>query len=90
MWADSSGSQTRFYVADSGPGIPPDQRSHLFERFWRGETHEKGAGLGLFIARGIVEAHQGSIGVATSVGRGSTFYFQLPAAPSAGAHAGGP
>ena len=90
VWADSNGSQTRFYVADSGPGIPSAQCSHLFERFWRGETRQKGAGLGLFIARGIVEAHHGSIGVASAVGQGSTFYFQLPSAPSASAVAGSP
>ena len=88
VWAEPRGSRTCFQVADSGPGIPPEQRSHVFERFWRGKTREKGAGLGLFIAQGIVEAHGGRIGVDSAVGQGSRFFFELPRAPSAGAVAG--
>lgn len=69
----------RFAVSDSGPGIAPEQLCYVFERFWRGGSL-RGAGLGLYIARGIVEAHQGRISVDTEPGRGSTFAFTLPRA----------
>jgi signal transduction histidine kinase len=66
-------------VSDTGPGIPPEQQAHLFDRFWQGATmHRAGAGLGLAIAKGIVEAHHGSLRVETTPGHGATFSFQLP------------
>lgn len=68
-----------FLVRDSGPGIPSEQLPHLFERYWRGEGQKReGTGLGLFIAKGIVEAHGGRIWVESEVGVGSTFIFTLP------------
>ena len=71
----------RFSVKDSGPGIPPDDVPHLFERFWRASgVNERGTGLGLSIARSIVEAHGGTLWVDSRVGEGSTFFFTLPAA----------
>jgi PAS domain S-box-containing protein len=71
----------RFVVADSGAGIAVELVPHLFERYRQAEaTASKGRGLGLFIAKGIVEAHGGSIGVDTSRGRGTTFCFELPRA----------
>ena len=68
-------------VADKGPGIDPDKISRLFERFYRVEKsrsrHEGGSGLGLSIAKHIVEAHGQMIDVRSSVGKGSTFSFTL-------------
>jgi PAS domain S-box-containing protein len=68
-----------FTVADSGVGIPDDERCHIFERFWQGaHARRVGAGLGLSIARGIAEAHGGSIAVESALGRGTTFTVTLP------------
>lgn len=72
--------QLRIDVEDTGVGIPDEQVPKLFDRFWRAEARRDGAGLGLFIARGIVAAHGGSIGVETAVGHGSRFFFALPEA----------
>jgi signal transduction histidine kinase len=71
----------RFTVRDNGPGISPDQIGHLFDRHWQPEGGQKrGHGLGLFIVRGIVEAHGGRVWVESELGRGSTFLFTIPAA----------
>ena len=71
-------------VADQGPGIPPEDRESLFKPFYRGSNQlprgERSTGLGLTIARRIVEAHGGRIGVESEVGKGSRFFFTLPAA----------
>jgi signal transduction histidine kinase len=75
------GAAIRFEVADDGPGIAAEQIPRLFDRFWQAERGQRGgAGLGLAIAKGIVEAHGGQIEVASQLGRGSTFSFLLPAA----------
>jgi signal transduction histidine kinase len=67
-----------FFVSDTGPGIEPEELPNLFERYWRGKTGSyKGAGLGLSIARGIVDAHGGRIWAESQPGVGSTFYFSL-------------
>jgi signal transduction histidine kinase len=79
----SSGSgELHFSVQDTGPGIPPDDVPHLFELYWhaRRTSRVRGSGYGLAIARGIVEAHGGSLRVESELGRGSTFHFTLPAA----------
>jgi PAS domain S-box-containing protein len=70
-----------FYVADTGSGIAPESQRHIFDRFWQESTHggRLGAGLGLTITRGIVEAHGGRIWVESAVGEGTTFYFTIPA-----------
>lgn len=70
----------RFTVSDTGPGIAPEHLPHVFEAYWsRGESAtSSGAGLGLFISRGIVEAHDGRIGVESRPGHGCTFWFELP------------
>jgi signal transduction histidine kinase len=66
-------------VRDSGPGIPTEHLSKIFDRYWQAEEAKMmGAGLGLFIARGIVEAHNGRIWAQSEVGKGSSFYFALP------------
>ncbi|MFL5376469.1 MAG: ATP-binding protein [Myxococcales bacterium] len=69
-------------VEDDGPGIAPDELPGIFERFSRaaGSTGIVGSGLGLMIARQIVEAHGGAIGVESAVGHGSRFWFRLPRA----------
>ncbi len=69
-------------VSDEGPGIPPDQRKRVFERFARGRDSDtgqtQGAGLGLFISQGIVEAHGGKIWVQDRAGPGAVICFSLP------------
>jgi signal transduction histidine kinase len=68
-----------FWVANDGPGIPPEDLPHMFDRYFRGHTaHYKGTGLGLPIANGIVEAHGGRMWIESIVGKGSTFFFSLP------------
>jgi PAS domain S-box-containing protein len=66
-------------VADTGPGIPNEQLPHIFGRFWQGKrTDRRGVGLGLAIAKAIVEAHRGRIWVESQVGSGTSFYFTVP------------
>ncbi len=68
-----------FAVADSGPGIPPEERQHIFEPFVRVDSDNvKGAGLGLAFCKLAVEAHEGEIGLDSTLGEGSTFYFTIP------------
>jgi PAS domain S-box-containing protein len=75
-----------FFVTDTGPGIPEDQLPRLFDRFWQAKrTARLGTGLGLTIAKGIIEAQEGRIGVESQLGIGSTFYFTLPRANPAAA-----
>ena len=68
-------------VADQGPGIPPEDRELIFEKFGRSSsgTAKPGSGLGLFIARSIAEAHGGTLGVDSVPARGSVFRLELPA-----------
>jgi signal transduction histidine kinase len=74
----------RFSITDDGPGIESDRLPHVFERYWQAdETATKGTGLGLYICKGIAEAHGGAVGVESEVGRGSTFFFYLPLLPPA-------
>jgi signal transduction histidine kinase len=68
-----------FAVADTGPGIPADALEHLFDRYWQARRSDRrGVGLGLAIAKGIVEAHGGRISVHSRPGEGSTFCVSLP------------
>jgi signal transduction histidine kinase len=79
--AEGEGEAVRFTVADTGPGIPSDALPHLFDRYWQAShTRRAGAGLGLYIAKGIVEAHGGRLWAESAPGRGSTFSFTLPTA----------
>ncbi len=72
------------YVADQGIGIPPEEQDRIFQRFYRVDNRvgreAQGAGLGLYLARAIIEAHSGRIWVESQVGRGSRFFFTLPLA----------
>lgn len=70
----------KFSVSDTGVGIPPENLARIFVRGFRGGGGEAGLGLGLAIAKGIVEAHGGRMGVQSEVGKGSTFWFTLPLA----------
>jgi signal transduction histidine kinase len=68
-----------FWVADSGVGIPEDMLDSVFERFWQvGKNDRRGSGLGLYIAKSIIEAHHGTIWAESRLGEGSTFHFTLP------------
>jgi PAS domain S-box-containing protein len=71
--------EVQLLVADTGPGIPPEQQGRVFDRFWRNrESANAGSGLGLAICRGIVEQHGGRIWVEGNEGEGATFVFALP------------
>jgi two-component system phosphate regulon sensor histidine kinase PhoR len=78
--ADSVEGAVRFAVKDTGIGIPAEEVSRIFERFYRVDKSRAGSGtgLGLSIARHIVEAHGGEIWVESEEGRGSTFFFTIP------------
>ena len=70
-------------VADRGPGIDDFEQALIFDKFYRGRNQRlqvQGTGMGLAIAKAIVEAHGGSIGVTSQLGHGSVFYFMLPVA----------
>ena len=73
-------------MADSGPGIPPSVLPHIFERFYRGEISRsgQGAGLGLAIAKELVELQGGTIAASSQPGQGATFTVTLPAATEGG------
>ena len=72
-----------FSVEDTGPGIPSESLPQLFDRFWQADrTGRVGIGLGLPIAKAIVEAHGGRIWAESVLGRGTTFHFTVPRAPA--------
>ena len=76
--ADPDVRGVRFSVRDTGPGIPPEQLTQIFGRFWQANPADRrGIGLGLTIAKGIVEAHGGRIWCESRVGEGTTFQFTL-------------
>ena len=67
-------------VRDNGPGITDSELPHVFDRYWHGRAKKGGAGLGLAIAKGIIDAHGGRIAVASKQGAGAEFSFTLPLA----------
>lgn len=79
LGATRVGEAVLFTVEDSGRGIAPEQLPRLFDRFWQASPGERrGLGLGLAIVRGIVEGHGGRIWADSVVGRGTTFWFEVP------------
>ncbi len=84
---EGSPAMARFWVSDTGSGIPDEDRQRVFEKFQRGREKSvegiQGTGLGLAIARQIVEEHGGRIWIESAPGGGSTFFFTLPLAPAA-------
>lgn len=74
------GDNVRVEVSDTGVGIPEDEMTRLFERFFRASTGTaaRGTGLGLQIVKTIAEAHGGTVSVASRVGQGTTFTIDLP------------
>jgi PAS domain S-box-containing protein len=80
--AAATGSGTLFWVTDTGRGMTREEQGQAFDRFWQASARSGrlGAGLGLPITKGIVEAHGGRIWVESTPGQGSTFFFSLPAA----------
>jgi signal transduction histidine kinase len=80
--AEHQAGRARISVSDTGRGIPEEQLAHLFNRYWQGEAGQavepRGVGLGLAITKSIVDAHGGTIEVASRVGEGSTFTVVLP------------
>jgi two-component system sensor histidine kinase KdpD len=79
--AELQGGKIVIGVADRGPGIEENERARIFDKFFRGRRHRfdtKGTGMGLAIAKGIVEAHGERIWVESEPGQGSAFYFSLP------------
>jgi PAS domain S-box-containing protein len=74
-------SQLQVAVVDTGPGIAPSELPHIFSPFWQKDRKDtRGIGLGLVIAKGLVEAHGGHIWVESRLNEGSTFYFTIPMA----------
>lgn len=78
--AEPSDGHVRVAIDDRGPGIPKAEQAALFERFYRPRAEGPGIGLGLAIAKGIVEAHGGRIGIDSDPGSGTSVWFTLPAA----------
>jgi signal transduction histidine kinase len=78
--AARSDGWVRFEIADHGPGVAPEHQRAIFERFYQAPGGKPGgAGLGLAIAKDIVDEHGGAIGVDSEPGKGATFWFRLPA-----------
>lgn len=80
LGAESGPGEVRFSVRDTGVGIPADEVSRIFERFYRVDKSRtgRGTGLGLSIAKHIIEAHKGRIWAESTEGQGSMFYFTIP------------
>lgn len=79
LGAETQDTTVLFWVADTGTGIPHEHQPHLFDRFWQARpTGRAGAGLGLPIVKGIVEAHGGDVSVKSVPGQGSSFSFTIP------------
>ncbi len=71
-------SRVRVSIRDEGIGIAPEDQTKLFQSFFRASKHTEGTGLGLYLSKAIIEAHQGTIQVESELGKGSTFVVELP------------
>jgi signal transduction histidine kinase len=84
IWIKVSDNQEelQFEIRDNGPGIRKEEQRHLFEKFYRGEESKqrviRGLGLGLYYVKQIVEAHQGTVSLSSTLGKGTTFTIKLP------------
>jgi two-component system sensor histidine kinase GlrK len=85
---DHSGEGVHFTVSDTGPGIPEEDLPHIFERFYQGKTQEGrmyvGSGIGLALAKRVVEAHGGKIWAESILGTGTALHFTIPKRKHAG------
>jgi signal transduction histidine kinase len=85
---DVDARRARVWVRDEGPGLPPEEQERIWERFERIKGIEVqsgsgiGLGLGLYICRSIIERHQGQVGIESTPGQGSAFWFTVPLAPA--------
>ena len=84
LTATRNGNSVEFAVSDNGPGLAGEELEHVFERFWRAQSGEAqeigGTGLGLVIAKSLVELNGGEISAESELGSGATFRFTLPIA----------
>jgi PAS domain S-box-containing protein len=78
--AEQRGSEMVFGISDTGPGIAREEAGKIFQKYWQGRGGRTGAGLGLYIAKALVEAHGGRIWVESAPGAGASFFFTLPIA----------
>ena len=88
VWAD--GMEARVSVRDRGLGLPSDEHERIWQPFYRIQGEQawsqvaEGLGLGLYISKTVVESHGGQVGVVSTRGVGSTFWFTLPLNPERG------
>ncbi|MEP7290138.1 MAG: ATP-binding protein, partial [Chloroflexota bacterium] len=84
LWADVVNDRVRIYVADGGPGIPPEERGKLFTMFSKLSTRPTGGetstGLGLWIVKELIQLQGGRVGIDQPADGGSAFWVELPAA----------
>ncbi len=79
LTTEENQDEIKVTIKDTGPGIPEDQKSHIFDRFAQiGNKNRSGLGLGLYISKTLIDSHHGKIGVTSASGKGSEFYFTLP------------
>jgi len=86
IWSGRQGTRAVLRVTDTGIGIPADELPRIWDRLFRGDRSRsaRGLGLGLSLIKAVVEAHGGTVGVASEPGRGSTFTLELPAVEARG------
>ena len=75
-------------VSDTGVGIPKDDLPRIFTKFYQAKNAKKGTGIGLALVKHLIEAHKGRVYVESELGRGTTFFVELPSAPADGAAKG--